>query len=137
MFKWSLLTVVIVLIAASAWARLAPSDPKYWHVFPHKPRDIDEAGGALRLVEAKEGDLERLDRIIRAEPRTTVLAGAVADGMVTYITRSAVFGFPDYTTVRQDGAELAIYGRLRMGYSDLGVNAARIDRWLALLAQGG
>ena len=66
-----------------------------------------------------------------------VLAGSVEEGMVTYITRSAVFGFPDYTTVRQRGDELEIYGRLRMGYSDLGVNGKRIDRWLALLRQGG
>jgi len=55
--------------------------------------------------------------------------------MITYVTRSRVFGFPDYTTVRQAGPQLEIYGRLRFGRSDLGVNAARIDGWLQSFAQ--
>ena len=50
--------------------------------------------------------------------------------MITYVTRSALFRFPDYTTVRHRDAQIEIYGRLRFGRSDLGVNAARIDRWL-------
>jgi uncharacterized protein (DUF1499 family) len=57
--------------------------------------------------------------------------------MVTYVTRSRVMGFPDYTTVRQAGDMVEIYGRLRFGKSDLGVNAARIDRWLRRLAEAG
>ncbi len=56
--------------------------------------------------------------------------------MVTYITRTAVIGFPDYTTVRLRDGRVEIYGRARYGLSDLGVNAARIDSWLEALAQG-
>jgi uncharacterized protein (DUF1499 family) len=84
-----------------------------------------------------EGDLATLDRIIRDTPRTRWLAGSVQEGMVTYVTRSRVMGFPDYTTVRQAGDMVEIYGRLRFGKSDLGVNAARIDRWLRRLAEAG
>jgi uncharacterized protein (DUF1499 family) len=58
-------------------------------------------------------------------------------GAKLYVTRSAVFGFPDYTTLRRAGDQLEIYGRLRFGKSDLGVNATRIDGWLMRLRQGG
>jgi uncharacterized protein (DUF1499 family) len=117
-----------------AYVRLAPSDPGRWHVMPESLAPGDLAGGAVRVV---PGDMAALDAIIRATPRTRVLAGDVAQGMITYVTRSRLFGFPDYTTVRQDGETLEIYGRLRFGKSDLGVNAARIDGWLQRLGQAG
>ncbi len=129
--------ICVLLAALGIYARTLSSDPGIWHVMPNKPRDINEAGAALRFVDAEDGDLARLDAIIQSTKRTSVLAGSIEDEMITYITRSAVFGFPDYTTVRQDGMQLMIYGRLRMGYSDLGVNARRIDGWIALLGQGG
>ena len=60
------------------------------------------------------------------------------EGRITYITRSAAFGFPDYTTVEavtaEDGTRLAIYARLRFGQSDMGVNQARVEEWLSALA---
>ena len=132
---WALL---IVAVAALFWVRLAPSDPARWHVRPAFAENRDMAGGAVRIVETGRDGLARLDRIIRATPRTRVLAGSVPEGMVTYITRSRVFGFPDYTTVWQDGERLVIWGRLRFGRSDLGVNRARIEAWVAALrAQSG
>ncbi len=87
-------------------------------------------------MRAVPGDLAALDAIIRAEPRTHVLAGSVGEGMVTYVTRSKMFGFPDYTTVQQRGDTLAIHARLRYGKSDMGVNKARVERWLNALRQG-
>jgi uncharacterized protein (DUF1499 family) len=91
----------------------------------------------MRVIASEPNTLERLDVIIRATPRTHVLAGTPESGMITYVTRSAVFGFPDYTTLRRAGDQLEIYGRLRFGKSDLGVNATRIDGWLMRLRQGG
>ena len=131
--------IALVLLAAAlagalAFIRLAPSEPMRWHQMPETITDRDLDGGAMRRV---EGDLAALDRIIRGTPRTRVLAGSVAEGMVTYVTRSRVFGFPDYTTVRQDGEMLEIFARLRFGRSDLGVNAARVDGWLGRLAEAG
>jgi len=127
-------TVLVLIVAALAFIRLAPSDPARWHQMPESITDRDLEGGAMRRV---EGDLATLDAIIRDTPRTRVLAGGVDQGMITYVTRSRVFGFPDYTTVRQREGMLEIYGRLRFGKSDLGVNAARIDGWLDRLAQAG
>jgi hypothetical protein len=128
------LALLIAVAGLLAFIRLAPSDPMRWHQMPGTITDRDFEGGAMRRA---AGNLAALDAIIRATPRTRVLAGSVADGMVTYVTRSKVFGFPDYTTVRQDRDMLEIYGRLRFGRSDLGVNAARIDRWLGRLAEAG
>lgn len=132
--RWIVLILVLGIAAGLAYIRLAPSDPARWHVLPDGVSDQDLPGGAMRR---SEGDLAALDAIIRATSRTEVLAGSVPEGMVSYVTRSRVFGFPDYTTVRQAGPRLEIYGRLRFGRSDLGVNAARIDGWLELLRQGG
>jgi hypothetical protein len=128
------LALLIAVAGMLAFIRLAPSEPMRWHQMPGAITDRDFDGGAMRRA---GGDLAALDAIIRDTPRTRVLAGSVAEGMVTYVTRSRVFGFPDYTTVRQDGEMLEIYARLRFGRSDLGVNAARVDRWLGRLAEAG
>jgi uncharacterized protein (DUF1499 family) len=94
-------------------------------------RDMD--GGAIRVVAAGEDALARLDEIALETPRTSRLAGSAEDGRVTYVTRSRVFGFPDYTTAEVVDGQLRVFGRLRFGGSDMGVNRARIESWLAQL----
>jgi hypothetical protein len=134
------LGVLILLVAANfaAWVRFAPSDPARWHVAPEVTGDEDLTGGVKRRVAGAGPEaLRRFDAIARATPRTQVLAGSVAEGMVTYVTRSALWGFPDYTTVAQEGDYLMIHGRLRFGTSDMGVNRARVDRWIAALRAEG
>ncbi len=80
--------------------------------------------------------LRALDKVARETARTTRLFGSPEEGLTTYVTRSALFGFPDYTTIGIfDGPEgdkyLEIFGRLRFGRSDLGVNTRRIREWRA------
>lgn len=130
--KWGLLLALAAVGLLMGYIRLAPSDPARWHVAV-MGGDADFPGGLRRVLPGRAGDLARLDTIIRATPRTQVLAGSVAAGHVTYVTRSALWGFPDYTTVQLRGADLAIWSRLRFGGSDLGVNAARLNGWLAAL----
>ncbi len=120
-----------LLIAAMVYIRLAPSDPTRWHNPPQVSENKDFKAGVKRLISPGPDGLARLDEIAMSTPRTSVLAGSVEDGMVTYITRSAVFGFPDYTTVQQVGDDLQIYARLKFGRSDTGVNRARIEQWIA------
>lgn len=128
MFLWFLL---VVLGLGAAYVRLAPSDPARWHVVRDIAADRDLEGGVLRRVETGADGLARLDKVARAWPRTRILAGSVDEGMITYVTRSAVLGFPDYTTVRQVEGRLEVNARLRFGRSDFGVNRARIEAWLA------
>lgn len=127
---WVLLALVVV---GMGYIRLAPSDPVRWHAAPNVTSDANMRHGVKRLVTAGPDALGQLDAIIRATPRTRVLAGSVEEGMVTYITRTQVMGFPDYTTVQSDGDAIKLYARLRFGRSDLGVNRNRVDQWLTQL----
>jgi len=130
MVLWAVLAVAV---AGMAYVRLAPSDPARWHRMPEVSGDKTFKSGVIRQVEAGPEGLARLDAIIRDTPRTRGLAGSVGEGLATYVTRSRVMGFPDYTTVQQAGDTLTIYARLRFGRSDLGVNSARVEGWLARL----
>ncbi|MEP2640249.1 DUF1499 domain-containing protein [Roseobacter sp.] len=123
--------LVAGIFLALAYVRLAPLDPARWHrPVPHTA-DVYLTGGAARVIPGDAGIMAQADAALRAEPRTRVLAGSVDSGRVTYATRSAVIGFPDLTTIELHGDQLRIYGRLRFGRSDLGVNRARLQRVIA------
>lgn len=125
--------ILILVLGFAAYLRLAPSDMVRWHVPLEISENRDLPGGVLRRVEGLS-DLQALHQIVLQTPRTQVLAGDPAQGHVTYITRSALWGFPDYTTVQlRDGAVL-IHARLRFGKSDIGVNGKRVAGWLAQIA---
>ena len=137
---------IIALLGAMAYVRLAPSDAAAWHALPDLalwdqggPVDqvIPLTGAAAVHLSAAKGDpaalLARLDAIATATPRTTRIAGSVPEGRITWQTRSALWGFPDFTTaeVRPDG--LYVYARLRFGKDDMGVNAKRLNDWVSAL----
>ena len=130
MKRMVLWAVIALVLGLGAYIRLAPSNPARWHVAPVAEVDQDLPSGVLRVVETGPDGLQRLDLIARATPRTSVLAGSVDEGMITYVTRTKWIGFPDYTTVQQDGDTQRIHGRLRFGRRDFGVNKARVDGWL-------
>ncbi|GAA6199052.1 DUF1499 domain-containing protein [Aquicoccus sp. SU-CL01552] len=127
---WVLLGLAV---AGMAYVRLAPSNPARWHRPPDVNSDKTFKSGVKRRLPAGPDGLARLDAIIRDTPRTRVLAGSPGEGMITYVTRSRVMGFPDYTTVQKVNGTLELYARLRFGRSDLGVNGARVEGWLARL----
>lgn len=134
--------VILILVAAiltALWIRLAPSSVAKWHDAP-----IDAAApkrlGYLTEVEfaaAATDVMQALDLIALVTPRTVVLAGSANEGRITYITRTKWLGAPDYTTITADnmneGSRLTIYGRLRFGLDDQGVNRNRIKSWLKVL----
>ncbi|WP_446720148.1 DUF1499 domain-containing protein [Leisingera sp. ANG-Vp] len=128
LFGWVLLAAVV---AGLGFIRLAPSDPLDWNTQPEFTEDKEFRGGVFRVVRTGPDGLERFHQIASTAPRTSVLAGGPADGMATYITRTQLLGFPDYTTAAQDGDLLKVYARLRFGRSDLGANKERINGWLA------
>ena len=69
-------------------------------------------------------------------PRTNVLAGDVASRRISFVTRSRVFGFPDYTTLQLSDGTLRAYARVRFGQSDMGVNRERLEGLLAAIKAG-
>ncbi|WP_300055416.1 DUF1499 domain-containing protein [uncultured Roseobacter sp.] len=128
MVLWALIGVIV---AAMAYVRLAPIDPARWHQPVERGETTHLAGGAVRVIPAEEGTLQAVDQVMRGLPRTQVLAGSVAEGHITYVTRSAVFGFPDMTTVELRDGEIRMFARLRFGASDLGVNRKRLEGVIA------
>jgi hypothetical protein len=119
--------VIAGILAGVAFIRLAPSDVARWHKPIGDAENTTGDGWAARVVPATPGLLSDLHQGMLRLPRTELLAGSVAEGRLTYITRSKVMGFPDYTTVEQDGDQIKLYARLRFGKSDLGVNGKRLD----------
>lgn len=135
----TLLGLFALIVGFAAYVRFAPSDPARWHQDPAEAHAWEVGaswgevaprpeGAALRLPPA-EGLLARLDAVAMATPHTTRLAGSVEEGRITWVTRSALWGFPDYTTAEQKADGVYLDARLRFGKSDLGVNARRLTVW--------
>lgn len=138
MIRWALAALLLALAAAALWVRLAPTDPARWHGDPALGRDGPNSHVARVSVPLPPAQaLAALDAIALATPRTLRLAGSPEEGRITWITRSALWGFPDFTTAAAlpvgQGSALVIFARARFGASDLGVNAARVQDWLARL----
>lgn len=138
---WMLGVVAVLALGLMAYVRLAPTKAAYWNIdlserppamaAPSPDRVTVLENGAY--IDLSKGSLAQLDVIAMATPRTRRLAGSVAEGRITWETRSLIWGFPDYTTAQVQGDGLLIYARLRFGRSDLGVNAQRLRHWIAQL----
>lgn len=147
MTGWIIAGLLVSLAGLMAYIRLAPSDPADWHVDMGAPGFQPPGNAHVFCIrpdnrygpitgEPKEL-LARLDAVALASPRTERLAGSAETGRITWVSRSAVLGFPDYTTAQviegpglfSDGPGLCIAGRQRFGSEDWGVNAARIGGW--------
>lgn len=155
MLKYILLALVAVAILGAIFVRLRPLNPDDYtgHLqegFPTGNVDfpVEKAGSYLQSVDFTQPVDEvaaKLRAIIEATPRTTLMAGSLAAEPpaliynATYVTRSALWGFPDVTTVEvaatNRGAAVTLYGRLVYGKADMGVNKARIEGWLEQLSQ--
>jgi hypothetical protein len=133
MVKWGIICLVGLIAAFVLYVRLAPSDPARWHKAP-PDLPLGDSAGLNSFVAVRDGDraiLERLIQIAEAAPRTERFAGSADEGLITFITRTRLWGFPDYTTIRLQGQTLTVYGRARFGQGDMGVNRARVEAWLA------
>ena len=138
---WMLGVVAVLALGLMAYVRLAPTKAADWNI------DLSERPQAMAAlspdrvtvlengayIDLSKGSLAQLDAIAMATPRTRRLAGSVAEGRITWETRSLIWGFPDYTTAQVQGEGLLIYARLRFGSSDMGVNAKRLRQWIAQL----
>ncbi|MDD7969604.1 DUF1499 domain-containing protein [Roseinatronobacter alkalisoli] len=147
MIKLVFIVILLLAVAVTAYIRLAPSDPARWHEDPRlvaRPKTpnfhlIRMVGGdAMPPVfqTSPESLAARLDDIARGDG-AQLLAGSVAQGHMTYVTRTPIMGYPDYTTVliepAGEGAALLAFARARFGHSDMGHNRARLNRWIATL----
>ena len=76
-----------------------------------------------------------LARALRSEPRTIEVASDDASLTYRFVQRSRWLHFPDTIVVRllempHRQSSVLIYSRSQMGNGDMGVNRARVQRWL-------
>ena len=147
MLKNALIGVGLIAAFGVAYIRYAPLYPNQWHVDPAeavrtgKPNDflMSEGGDLPPVVLAADVATvaAALDAVVLAEQATFVMAGSASEGFVTYVQRSRLMGFPDMVSITlrpvDTGTALRAYARARDGHSDLGVNAARVQRWVEAL----
>jgi len=135
---WMLLMIVI---SGLVYVRMAPHDTAALHVpppmgaAPDGPVMKDSSGLFVQVYDVPPAEIiKTFNTVALATKRTRILAGSVEEGMITYVTRSRILGFPDYTTVQAvtdgQGSRVTIYARLRFGQSDFGVNSTRVRGWL-------
>lgn len=147
MIKLIAIAFALLGLGLLAYIRLAPSDPARWHEDPRlvtRPATpnfhlIRMVGGDTmpRVFQMSPEDLaRRIDQVARADG-AELLAGSVEGQHMTYLTRTRLMGYPDYTSLliepAGEGAMLLAFARARFGRSDMGVNRARLDRWLTAL----
>ncbi len=87
---------------------------------------------------------ERLRAIVadiaQEDTETQIVFSARWEEQDRYVARSRVMRFPDTINVMvvpiaADAATLALYSRSQIGYSDMGVNRQRLERWLDRVAE--
>ncbi|WP_439139700.1 DUF1499 domain-containing protein [Roseicyclus sp.] len=145
-----ILSIILVLavLAGAVWFRVVPMPAAQWHVEPARVIPPSSPNFALRVgadapvfTQSPAVIAEILSRIAD-DAGAKPIAGSPAEGHVSYVLRSALMGFPDVVSIRiipeGAGTRVEIFSRSRYGYSDLGVNAARVAAWVgALGAQTG
>ncbi len=117
-----------------------PSSPRTWLIAP-----VDAVAGAPDeappiLAAPAERAAQAWIAMVKAQPRTRVVAVADDGLRVEAEQRSAVFGFVDKISARfipldGDRSTVALYSRAQIGYWDLGVNRRRLHDWLAALEE--
>lgn len=147
MIRFVIFAAGLAAVLLLAWIRFAPSDPARWHEDPRlvtRPNTpnfhlIRMVGGdAMPQVfqMSPEALAARVDEVARADG-ATLIAGSVRGLHMTYLSRTRIMGYPDYTSVliepAGEGAMLLAFARSRFGHSDMGVNRARLERWLKAL----
>lgn len=127
---WLLLGLFLGVAGFAGYVRLAPQDVERWRLAGEMAETGDRASaGGFRAVRDYAGSMDDVETVILRSARTERLADWGHERL--YVTRSALWGFPDYASVRLEGGRLEIFSRLRFGRSDLGVNQARVRGWLA------
>ncbi|MGR3723521.1 DUF1499 domain-containing protein [Abyssibius alkaniclasticus] len=150
------LFVVFLLAMAFTMYRFisATHDPQVWHVDPQlverpvTPNTYLVAPQVLHITtvdrEAPQYQVsadvlaKAFDDYVIRQNKVTVVAGSPEELMITYVQRSWFWQIPDYISVKfvplEGGAStIIIWSRSRFGYGDMGVNAARVESWLASL----
>lgn len=140
--------LLLIVISGLLYIRWAPIDGAAWHVDPLTVVKPDTPNAYLLRPHGGDGPAPEFSmnpnmlafavQEMAAElPRTEFIYGSTGMRHMTFVARSRWLGLPDFITVKVlengDGSALAIYSRAQYGFSDLGVNRARVLRWVDVL----
>lgn len=137
--RWLIAVAVLVLGAFAIWLRMAPVSVDAYHRVAgvaHEAGDWPDAGGfeAVRQVPAPQAALAELARVAAASPGTVLLEGSVTEGLLTYVTRTPIWGAPDVTNLWIEGDRVHLRGHatyVALGMGDETERAqARVRDWL-------
>lgn len=146
MLKYIIALIVFAVAMSLVFIRLSPVDTARFHTSA-EPQPIGDYEGSTGFRVVREitdtpiNVMGELNRIILETPRTRRVAGDLGTDLITYETRSAIIGFPDYATISfiepdtvgNDSVLISIDSRLRFGAYDLGVNKRKVVAWLDAL----
>lgn len=80
---------------------------------------------------------QAVEAMLKAEPRIEWLDRDDTLPQIEVVQRTRWLQFADPVSIRflaqGSGATLALYSRSKVGYSDLGTNRRRVERWLSLI----
>ena len=138
--KKTVLVIVALVVAFGIYVRVAPFDLATWHTDPIEAPEKRKGGYKSTLVLESSNAQSALEQVVSVAaewPRTRILFGSPAEGRVSFVTRTRLWGFPDVTTVSAvaegQSVTLTFYARLRFGGDDHGVNRGRVSAWIAQL----
>ncbi len=133
MLKILVIVGLLAFAAGTLFVRLAPIGGKHFapRIANADVGVVARAGGHRVVVPAPSAEqLASLMDTIAASPRTIEVESDVHNTRM-FVHRSRMWGFPDVTHVTLINDLLIIDSHLVYGQSDLGVNKARIEGWLA------
>lgn len=112
--------------------------PNSWLVCPPEACPLAEADAPAPVFAMPVGQLRsRLLELIELSGDARSLSVDPERQQFSFVVRTPAMRFPDIVTVRfyptGEGSTLAIHSRSVYGWSDIGTNRKRIERWLAIL----
>ncbi|MEM6897242.1 MAG: DUF1499 domain-containing protein [Pseudomonadota bacterium] len=119
--------LLVLVLVAMAYVRFTPVDATSGVGRPdtRSVGDYLSEGGFYAVREASSVDRAALEAAILDTPR----ARQLADGV--YVTRTAVWAFPDIIHVWEEDGALHVTSHLVYGRSDFAMNQERVLAWLA------
>ena len=141
-----LLICLLICFLLFTYIRFSKVDQSIWHLDPDSITYINANNSFLLNHKNKGAEtfniganalFNNLNDIILNDNCEKVF-GDINLGLITYVCRSKVFGFPDYISISVkkldfNKSSISVFSRSRFGRYDFGKNKQRIQKWLTEL----
>ena len=141
-----LLICLLICLLLVAYIKLSKVEQSIWHLDPDSITNVN-INNSFLLNYANKGtktfnlEVNALFNILNniiINDNCEKVFGDINLGLITYVCRSKVFGFPDYVSINFKNLDinkssLSIFSRSRFGRNDFGKNKQRIQKWLTEL----